>query len=395
MRDHIKVCKPIIERYGEDIPIDPYRKKAADDICRYFANRCDASAKNQYYEAVEYLLRHRESARILLYLPFDELADAPKWFKTSYLETWYSLLNRYDVRENFHEGDCFEEDARPNGEIDRVVKCMHLLPWMFQARIITFNDVLDFADINRDDMQILQGLMEACVYMNNSGMLSSDEIIGVRDIRNICPPSVSNRLSPTYISESRKKWLKERENERSGNVRDLLTPNAHLEGPFTPNLRFMKDDVEEIRKMIEPNEVVLIGGSRLKGYGTVDSDFDIWKLSELDHHEYLYPGNPGAIHVYFDTVWIAGDEVTDLAEISREKMNVFLRNGNRGLMLERLESDLLQYRLLHKGFSRVTGRRIFSTSKNGKTIDGDCPFYSEDYRRIATMLFAKYVLLPN
>ncbi len=28
-------------------------------------------------------------------------------------------------------------------------------------------------------------------------------------------------------------------------------------------------------------------------------------------------------------------------------------------------------------------------------MDGDCPFYDDEYRRIATMLYAKYVLIPK
>ena len=58
--------------------------------------------------------------------------------------------------------------------------------------------------------------------------------------------------------------------------------------------------------------------------------------------------------------------------------------------IERLESDLLQYRLLHKGFSRFTGIDEFDTPPE---MDGDCPFYCDEYRRIATMLYAKYVWL--
>ena len=58
--------------------------------------------------------------------------------------------------------------------------------------------------------------------------------------------------------------------------------------------------------------------------------------------------------------------------------------------IERLESDLLQYRLLHKGFSRFTGIDEFCIPPE---MDGDCPFYCDEYRRIATMLYAKYVWL--
>ena len=64
------------------------------------------------------------------------------------------------------------------------------------------------------------------------------------------------------------------------------------------------------------------------------------------------------------------------------------------MSLDRLESDLLQYRLLHKGFSRFTGKKKFMTELYSE-MDGDCPFYDDEYRRIATMLYAKYVLIPK
>ena len=61
--------------------------------------------------------------------------------------------------------------------------------------------------------------------------------------------------------------------------------------------------------------------------------------------------------------------------------------------IERLESDLLQYRLLHKGFQRLTGQVFFDTSGYPE-MDGDCPFYDDKYRKIATLLYAKYVYVP-
>lgn len=49
---------------------------------------------------------------------------------------------------------------------------------------------------------------------------------------------------------------------------------------------------------------------------------------------------------------------------------------------------------LHKGFSRFTGKKKFMTELYSE-MDGDCPFYDDEYRRIATMLYAKYVLIPK
>ena len=37
------------------------------------------------------------------------------------------------MRENFYEGDAFEVDARPEGKMERIVKCVHLVPWLIEA----------------------------------------------------------------------------------------------------------------------------------------------------------------------------------------------------------------------------------------------------------------------
>lgn len=135
-------------------------------------------------------------------------------------------------------------------------------------------------------------------------------------------------------------------------------------------------------------------GPSSKGYGTVDSDLDIWSLEELEKDPILYPGSPHAAHIYFNAIWIGEKSVNDLAKIAKEKLSIYIGGDNRRLSLERLESDLLQYRLLHKGFSRFTGKNQFSTGVYSE-MDGDCPFYDDEYRRIATMLYAKYVLIPK
>jgi hypothetical protein len=62
--------------------------------------------------------------------------------------------------------------------------------------------------------------------------------------------------------------------------------------------------------------------------------------------------------------------------------------------LERLEQDLLQYRLMHKGIKRIYENASENT-QYFTDIDGASAFYDHRYRRIASQLFAKYVFLPQ
>ncbi len=343
-----------------------------------------------YYDSCEYLLRQRESERILLYLPFNELANAPKSFKDAYMTAWWHLTNVYDAAENFHEGDTFEVDARPNGELERVVKCAHLIPWLIKAKYIGEAEITGILH-NQMDKLLIQSICDTFQYINDYKLISSDTMIDFKAYSWGIP--LRKKYNPIYISKKREEWINE-QNKAPG---ELITPGAHLEGPFSPNIDI--NHIEEVLdkyqiKHPEPNEIILIGGSRLKGYGTVNSDFDIWKLEDLKNDPEMFPGSPHSTHIYFNTIWVGGKSVRSLDKTIKEIISLYDNPDTKRLSLERLESDLLQYRLLHKGFSRFTGIKIFETSSY-LNMNGDCPFYDDEYRRIATMLYAKYVLIPE
>lgn len=380
--------RPVIERFGVDVPIARERIDAANKICRYFYSGRNINLRHEYYEAVTSLLSRRDSERIILYLPFDELIDAPNYFRDAYLDVWYGMLGVHDARENFHEGDTFELDARPNGEVERVVKCAHLIPWMIAAGYITCRDLLDILNHNSDDVILLQSFKDTWEYIRTHNILTEREIKGLEDTTSTVKPR--EKANPLYVSPKRIAWLQERKKPPG----KLLTPNAKLEGPFSPNLESLKDRIVEIEEFLKPDEIILVGGSQLKGYGTVDSDLDVWKLHDLEHDQMMYPGSPDASHIYFNAIWIGGKNVRNLDEISRECCNSYVGRFDRLMSIERIESDLLQYRLLHKGYSRFTAKDKFDTSSY-RDMDGDCPFYDDAYRQIATMLYAKYVVIPQ
>lgn len=391
----LNFVKPVIERRLEGPEeCNQTRISLARDICQFLEVASPSAAERaRFYNACESLLGHEESRRILLYLPFETLCGAPESFKEAYKNAWYSLLDTQDVRENFHEGDCLELDARPRGGLERVVKCLHLVPWLLGENYLDIKDLIDILRDNRGNEVLLRSLKDTI------NCLHAYKIIDDADERRLrsLTASVPDRpaVVPLYVSQKRKKWL----DERSGQAAALLTPDADLAGPFSRNLATIGQQIEEIQEHLSSSEIVLVGGSALKGYGTVDSDLDIWTLRQLETDPVFYPGSAHAVHVYFNTIWVGGSEVDNLPNIADGIRKVYadsvLYASNSFLRLraiERLESDLLQYRLLHKGFLRFTGEKECPTFYFSE-MDGDCPFYDEDYRKLATRLYAKYVWL--
>ena len=153
----VNYLKPAIERRLEraDSGIGT-RKRAAKYICRFLeANPTNPFEmpleREQFYSACEDLLQDRDSERILLYLPLGLLEDAPITFRKVYLNAWYKLLSVRDVRENFHLGDCLELDARPQGGLERVVKCAHLTPWLLKFGYINWWQIASILNESEDD----------------------------------------------------------------------------------------------------------------------------------------------------------------------------------------------------------------------------------------------------
>ena len=78
----VTLIKPIVEYYKTTGMMDQKRKSATATICRYL--RKDTRHKHysaEFYQAIEALLNSAYYQRVLLYLPFDILIDAPESFK--------------------------------------------------------------------------------------------------------------------------------------------------------------------------------------------------------------------------------------------------------------------------------------------------------------------------
>lgn len=236
---------------------------------------------------------------------------------------------------------------------------------------------------------------------------------------------------------------------------ELGIDTPKLYGNMSDNLATMPDVVEAVSEMtkIIANDsylsafmlpVLSLGGSRLKGYGEQTSDIDIcifikpgvsyntrrdmrgyireffksqnmdehpiefWlddidgvlRVKDLDADDQLAAGSTWT-HILFDTVLIGDKADTDnlilnlLPSYFKAPDITELDQRKRALYLERIEQNLLQYRLLHKGYERHYPRTNSIDTPHAAAIDGASVFWDAGYRRIATSLFAKRVFLPK
>ncbi len=234
---------------------------------------------------------------------------------------------------------------------------------------------------------------------------------------------------------------------------DIVTPK--LAGPFSENLQLMKKEIDNIRETIASVElnpelsqliypVVLAFGSRLKGYGESNSDIDMAvyvkpgmpfneraKLQGLLNKTFSHEKIRGEIiefwleekgdklnirnfketdsqlgesywaHIIFGAAWLGKKEVIN--ELQKKILPSYIYETDlvihdhpaRNLYLEEMERDILQYRLMHKGYEKnfpsFGGIHITHADK----IDGNSIFWDSGYRQLAIKLFTSRVFLPK
>lgn len=236
--------------------------------------------------------------------------------------------------------------------------------------------------------------------------------------------------------------VSEQELERLG------TTPPQLAGPFSKNMERMGPSVREVSSLAESMKekpdllksvypVALFFGSRLKGYGHESADIDIAvfvrpetefatreevraQLAEHFSHSQIqgkviefwlrsdgeelsiersdesdtHLGAPGWSHVLFGAAW-TGDK-DGIRELHERLLVPYLRKEEgRSELLEELERDALQYRLMHKGYARFYPEQGGVHTENADAIDGDSVFWDSGYRRTALKLYLRQVFLPQ
>lgn len=228
---------------------------------------------------------------------------------------------------------------------------------------------------------------------------------------------------------------------------DIATPE--LGAPLSEHLTDMQSDVAQLRditeriatnphlsRMVYP--VAILGGSRFKGYGGLQSDTDVsvcirpevpqserealrsalarsfavggtayepmefWLQATQNGGLRVRDDVPDAhmadkywTHLLFNGAWI-GDEQA-MTELQQRLLPAYFSSTDqdRDFYIQRLEQDLLQYRLMHKGYARHYPLLPRSEASRHPAIDGDSVFWDPGYRQVATRLFVRHVFLPK
>jgi len=235
--------------------------------------------------------------------------------------------------------------------------------------------------------------------------------------------------------------------------KNIIIPN--LSGDFSHNLENMKEEIQEIKSMVEKIKinpelskilypVILQFGSRLKGYGDKDADIDLAvfikpgidesereNLQKLLKETFLHDkikgemvefwleknddklkihdfndsdvrlGESSWTHILFGAVW-EGDE-KEIRKLQQKLLPPYIHETDkkikghnaRDLYLEELERDILQYRLMHKGYEKFYPNYGGIYTLHADDIDSKSMFWDSGYRRLATRLFAGKVFLPK
>ncbi|HEU0050710.1 MAG TPA: hypothetical protein VFQ60_01485 [Patescibacteria group bacterium] len=231
-------------------------------------------------------------------------------------------------------------------------------------------------------------------------------------------------------------------------------PLPTLTGPFSKHLAEMKAPLTALKQVIAEIKrdpilaqyvypIVLIFGSRVKGYGSKDADIDAavlmkpdtditqkpairralrqaFALSHIDdsvvefwlqsHGQELRVRNDAGdepmianrswTHVLFNAVWEGDNEAIQIVRrqlllpyVTEPNDQLFGRNL-RQLCLEQFERDILQYRLMHNGYEKFYPIKKIKMP-HAHLIDGQSAFWDSGYRQTATRLFAQHVFLPR
>ncbi|MDP3770565.1 MAG: hypothetical protein U1A25_00530 [Candidatus Sungbacteria bacterium] len=107
------------------------------------------------------------------------------------------------------------------------------------------------------------------------------------------------------------------------------------------------------------------------------------------------------VHILLGSVWCGKQEA--IRELYEKLLTQYLFSQDkkiagydaRKIWLEEIERDVLQYRLMHKGYARYYPEQGGIHTPHADLIDSQSTFWDSGYRRVATKLFLRRVFLPQ
>jgi len=138
---------------------------------------------------------------------------------------------------------------------------------------------------------------------------------------------------------------------------------------------------------------------RVLEFWLIKDGFGLWIKDWTDYDRSL--GNSTFAHVFFNGVYFGKKE--NINFFYEKLMISFLHFPSKDLVsqdvrttwLQEIERDLLQYRLMHKGYAQARPKISLSKIEHTSEIDADSSFWEAGYRQVASKLFVSKVFLPQ
>lgn len=316
---------------------------------------------DELYDSLQNLME--KQPRIALYLPFELLENAPIFFGISYINAWTACLSEIDER------ILFEGLPVPVNDNECCVKAIHLLPWLLGYGYIGDRELERILRLHARNRYIMQDLHDTLPAIKNLvGRKLYDEI--------------ENTTGFNSIDRKRSKI----EKVFSG----VMKPQA-------PNLVIDKKAIQNaFVKPLEPLKVALISGESILGCHPATSSDDGYNFTRITEGNHL--NSPKLAGLYLSSVWAFFSGSEDEAERSRADMIsplVKCDSWTKPKVLKAIEAQIVLGRTLYN--TRYAHSKVSHDTASSRYdgINGDSPFYDDRYRKLATVLFAKYVWIPK
>ena len=131
----------------------------------------------------------------------------------------------------------------------------------------------------------------------------------------------------------------------------------------------------------------------------IDNDNQL-RIRDFEHPDRSL-GDSTLAHVLFGGVWSGAE--TDIRDLYQRLLPRYLHSHgdmtlgepSHALWVREMERDVLQYRLMHKGYSRFYADQRNPSVPYSTALDSESTFWDSGYRRLATILYLKKVFLPQ
>jgi|GEM_PF-343064 len=199
-------------------------------------------------------------------------------------------------------------------------------------------------------------------------------------------PILSKYIFPIFVEVgSRVKGQAGFETDYDGGV--VFRPETTWE-KRTEILQIIRQDIPELGRVEKLLEFWL--DLNENGYGLKTAPFDIKTVV-----------NPIQAHFFFNGIWTS--QAPEFQKISVDLIKKYVdlsrfadqKDEVRRQLLRQIEIDMLQYRLMHKGYRQFYPSYKDEGTAQDKMIDWGSDYWDPQYRRIATQLFLSRVFLPD